>query len=85
MVGAFKGDNEPEDGYWVCVQVEQFSNIPDGMGTVVVPPQKYAVKWHYGHRSEVSKTHHKLDELIREVGHQVQPMKMGVELFSIIF
>jgi predicted transcriptional regulator YdeE len=48
MVGAFiVGDcSDKEDGYWVCVEVQEYSEIPDGMVTLTIPAQKYAVIKH---------------------------------------
>jgi predicted transcriptional regulator YdeE len=80
MVGAYKADNDPDGGYWVCVQVERFGDIPNGMGVVEISPQRYAVKWHYGHRSEVSRAYHELHELIHDAGHQRKPMVWSLEM-----
>jgi predicted transcriptional regulator YdeE len=80
MIGAFKGDSGSEDGYWACVQVEKFGDIPQGMQTIVVPPNRYAVKWHYGHRSQVSSTYGKLQELIDEAGFNHLSKSWGIEI-----
>jgi predicted transcriptional regulator YdeE len=80
MIGAFKGDSDSEDGYWACVQVKQFGDIPQGMHTIVVPPNHYAVKWHYGHRSQVSSTYRKLQELIDEAGFNHLNKSWGIEI-----
>ncbi|KGR77363.1 GyrI-like domain-containing protein [Ureibacillus manganicus] len=43
--GAFVVENgtDDEDGYWVCTEVKEYEDIPSGMVTLTVPPQKYAV------------------------------------------
>lgn len=45
QIGAFVVENETdnEDGYWICVEVNEYENIPDDMITLTVPSQRYAV------------------------------------------
>ncbi|WP_331000824.1 GyrI-like domain-containing protein [Radiobacillus kanasensis] len=44
QIGAFVVDNETdeEDGYWVCVEVKEFEDVPADMVTLVIPAQRYA-------------------------------------------
>ncbi|MEH7526288.1 GyrI-like domain-containing protein [Bacillus sp. JJ1503] len=39
--GAFVVENETadEDGYWVCVEVKEYEDIPTDMVTLTIPPQ----------------------------------------------
>ncbi|MCT2534856.1 GyrI-like domain-containing protein [Aquibacillus koreensis] len=48
--GAFVVDNQTteDDGYWVCVEVKEYEDIPSDMVTITVPPQRYAVSRHKG-------------------------------------
>ncbi|PYI54623.1 AraC family transcriptional regulator [Paenibacillus flagellatus] len=82
MVGAFKPveDGEEDDGYWLGVRVEQFGEVPAGMTTITVPPQRYALKWHYGPNTEVGKTYERLHRLIREAGLEREPDAWNVEI-----
>jgi AraC family transcriptional regulator len=41
---------------WAAVEVADFSNVPDGMQTLVLPPGLYAVFLHVGPASEGEKT-----------------------------
>ena len=43
--GAFVVENETanHDGYWVCVEVKEFEDIPSDMVTLTILPQWYAV------------------------------------------
>lgn len=52
-------------------------------GTVTgncVPSQQYAVKWHYGPRSEVGDTYLKLHMLMEEPGLRRNPLAWQLEL-----
>jgi glyoxylase I family protein len=82
MIGVYKSEcrHEAEEGYWVCVQVEHFTHIPDGMETLTIPPQSYAVKWHYGERHKVRETYHKLHGLMCESDLQRAPLAWRLEL-----
>jgi predicted transcriptional regulator YdeE len=48
--GAFIVENETadEDGYWVCVEVKEYKDIPTDMVTLTIPAQRYAVIRHKG-------------------------------------
>ena len=43
--GAFVVENETanHDGYWVCVEVKEYEDIPSDMVTLTILPQWYAV------------------------------------------
>jgi len=66
FIGAFKvGDHtEEDDGYWVCVEVNQIYDVPFGMVSLVIPPQKYAVMTHHGPNDEIRETYEKLHHWI---------------------
>jgi predicted transcriptional regulator YdeE len=68
FVGAFvAGDfSEEEDGYWVCVEVNTLRKVPEGMVSIVVPKQKYAVIRHMGPNYEIRNTYEKLHKWIEE-------------------
>ncbi|MGM1048095.1 MAG: GyrI-like domain-containing protein [Bacillota bacterium] len=70
LIGAFVvGDfSEEEDGYWVCVEVNEIRKVPEGMVSLVVPKQKYAVKRHKGSNYEIRNTYEKLHKWIEENG-----------------
>jgi predicted transcriptional regulator YdeE len=82
LVGVYKPGETvaEEDGYWVCVRVDPIADIPDGMVAMSVPSQRYAVKWHYGLRNEVSHTYQKLHHLLDEAGHRRKPNAWNVEM-----
>ncbi|WP_330163570.1 GyrI-like domain-containing protein [Paenibacillus woosongensis] len=64
LIGAFvAGDfSEEEDGYWVCVEVDEMKEVPAGMVSIVVPGQKYAVLRHTGPNTEISNSYKKLHQ-----------------------
>jgi len=68
LVGAFVvGDfSDDEDGYWVCIEVKEIRNIPEGMVSLVVPKQKYAVRRHKGPNHEIRNSYEKLHKWIEE-------------------
>ncbi|WP_373458153.1 effector binding domain-containing protein [Paenibacillus harenae] len=67
MVGDF---SEEEDGYWVCVEVNNIRQVPEGMISVVVPKQKYAVLRHKGSNYEIRDSYEKLHNWIEENKHE---------------
>ncbi|MDF2645879.1 MAG: transcription activator effector binding protein [Paenibacillus sp.] len=68
LFGAFivEDCSEEEDGYWVCVEVNEIRQVPKGMVSLVVPKQKYAVKRHKGPNYEIRDTYEKLHKWIEE-------------------
>lgn len=72
MVGAYVvGDyTDEEDGYWACVEVSDFEDIPAGMVTISIPQQRYAVKEHYGSNHLIWKTYEELHKWIAENGYE---------------
>lgn len=72
LIGAFFVEDltEEEDGYWVCVEVNDITAVPDGMVSVVVPKQKYAVQRHKGPNYEVRNTYEELHNRIKENKHE---------------
>jgi predicted transcriptional regulator YdeE len=70
MVGAYVAEDTPAEkqGYWVCLQVERLHDIPEGMSSITIPPQHYALKYHYGTRQQVGGTYRKLHQLMKEAG-----------------
>jgi predicted transcriptional regulator YdeE len=64
QIGAFivDADSETEDGYWVCVQVDKYEDIPEDMVSLTVPPQKYAMITHEGPNHDIRNSYEKLHE-----------------------
>ncbi|WP_245604612.1 GyrI-like domain-containing protein [Paucisalibacillus globulus] len=62
QIGAFVVETEKEekDGYWICVEVEQYEDIPDGMVTLTIPSQRYATWHHNGPNIEIMGAYNKL-------------------------
>jgi predicted transcriptional regulator YdeE len=72
LIGAYIADDcsAEEDGYWACVEVDEFLEIPEGMAAITVPPQKYAVIKHSGPQQEVVNTYEKLHRWVEENGFE---------------
>ncbi|GAA0134883.1 hypothetical protein YSY43_17230 [Paenibacillus sp. YSY-4.3] len=68
LIGAFvAGDfSEEEDGYWVCVEVNDIQEVPAGMVSIVVPGQKYVVLRHTGPNTEIRNSYEQLHRWIAE-------------------
>jgi len=84
LIGAFKASetSEEDDGYWVCYEVHEFEDIPEGMVRLVVPEQKYAVLNFTGHASEIFKVYSHLHKWIEENGYKRVPDKWSLEIYS---
>ena len=72
LFGAFIVEDclEEEDGYWVCVEVNEIRQIPKGMAALVIPKQKYAVERHHGPDYEIKDTYERLHKWIEENKHE---------------
>jgi len=84
LIGAFKASetSEEDDGYWVCYEVHEFEDIPEGMVRLVVPEQKYAVLNFTGHASEIFKVYSHLHKWIEENGYKRVPDKWSLEVYT---
>jgi AraC family transcriptional regulator len=83
QVGAFVVDasSEQNDGYWVCVEVDRFEDIPSDMNTLIVPPQKYAFILHEGSNSEIRSSYELLHQWTIENNHERLLKKWHIEIF----
>lgn len=81
QMGAFVVDNETsdEDGYWVCVEVKEYEDIPTDMVTLTVPPQKYAVTRHKGPNEKIMDTYNQLHKWIEEKNYLRLTNKWHIE------
>lgn len=84
QIGAFVVDNstEEEDGYWICVEVKKYENIPEGMVVLTVPPQKYAAIKHAGSNNMISNSYDSLHKWIEERGLKRLKDRWHLEIYS---
>ncbi|QHA90887.1 GyrI-like domain-containing protein [Bacillus sp. N1-1] len=70
QIGAFivETSSEDEEGYWVCVQVKKVGQIPNGMVSLTIPPQTYAVMNHNGPNTTILHTYDELHNRIEKSG-----------------
>ncbi|MFC5407633.1 GyrI-like domain-containing protein [Cohnella soli] len=70
FIGAFVVEelSEADDGYWVCVEVDMFGEIPAGMVTLTIPAQKYAMIRHSGPNTSIHDTYESLHRWEAEQG-----------------
>ncbi|KAB2328685.1 GyrI-like domain-containing protein [Cytobacillus depressus] len=66
--GAFVVEKETadDDGYWVCVEVKEYEDIPTDMVTLTIPPQKYAAMRHKGSNYKIMEAYNDLHKWIEE-------------------
>ncbi|WP_347551632.1 GyrI-like domain-containing protein [Pseudalkalibacillus hwajinpoensis] len=83
QVGAFvvEPTSREEDGYWVCVQVSEAEDLPEGIEAVTIPPQTYAVLKHKGANTEILHTYDILHKWIEESGYMRVKNDWHVERF----
>ena len=81
--GAFVVDNssDEEDGYWVCVEVSDYENIPEDMVTLTIPSQRYAVVRHKGSNEKIREAYSELHQWIQENGYKRLTDKWHLEVF----
>jgi len=84
LVGAFKVEeaSKEEDGYWLCYEVQDFEDVPEGMVRLVVPAQKYAVLHFKGHASEIFGVYPHLHKWINDNEYKRLPEKWTLEIYS---
>ena len=82
--GAFvvEGDEDDNDGYWVCVEVEEVEDIPPDMVTLTVPPQKYAVTRHRGNNKKIMDAYDELHRWINEHHYTRLKNQWHIEKFN---
>ncbi|UVI30854.1 effector binding domain-containing protein [Paenibacillus spongiae] len=84
MIGVFvPGDySQQEDGYWVCVQVDDVASVPEGMTSLIVPPQSYAVTLHKGRIDMIFRTYELLHHWIAEHGYERIQRSWHLEIYE---
>lgn len=82
--GAFIVDThaESEDGYWVAVAVDKFENIPDGMVTLRIPPQRYATATYHGSNKGIFEAYEQLHKWTFEQGFNRLRDKWHLEMYK---
>ena len=83
QIGAFVVENESdeEDGYWICVEVEEYGVIPEGMVSLTIPSQTYAVIRHCGTNFTIRDSYEELHQWIEENQHTRLTNKWHIEKF----
>ncbi|MDI2586668.1 GyrI-like domain-containing protein [Psychrobacillus sp. NEAU-3TGS] len=83
QIGAFVVDNttDEEDGYWVCVEVKEYENIPEGMVVLTVPSQKYGAIRHTGSNNMIRNSYETLHKWIEEKGLKRLKDKWHLEIY----
>jgi predicted transcriptional regulator YdeE len=81
--GAFVVENETanEDGYWVCVEVKEYEDIPTDMVTLTIPPQRYAVTRHKGSNNKILDAYNDLHKWIKDNNYVRLKNKWHIERF----
>lgn len=81
--GAFVVENgtDEEDGYWVCVEVKEYEDIPSDMVTLTVPPQRYAVSRYQGVNYKIMDVYNDLHSWIKENKYRRIKDKWHIEKF----
>lgn len=83
QIGTFVVDNttDEEDGYWVCVEVKEYENIPEGMVVLTVPSQKYGAIRHTGSNNMIRNSYETLHKWIEEKGLKRLTDKWHLEIY----
>jgi predicted transcriptional regulator YdeE len=81
--GAFIVENETadEDGYWVCVEVKEYKDIPTDMVTLTIPAQRYAVMRHKGSNNKIMDAYNDLHKWIEDNYYVRLKNKWHIERF----
>ncbi|WP_042224222.1 GyrI-like domain-containing protein [Oceanobacillus manasiensis] len=81
--GAFVVENETdeEDGYWICVEVKEYEDVPSDMVTLTVPAQKYAVSRYKGANYKIVDAYNDLHRWIEENYYKRLKEKWHIEIY----
>lgn len=81
--GAFVVETETDDkdGYWVCVAVKEYEDIPSDMVTLTVPSQRYAVTRHKGINKKIMNVYKELHKWITDNKYSRLKNKWHLEKF----
>lgn len=83
IFGLFKVEAQPsEDGYWVCLQVEEIENVVDGLEGLSIERSKYAMTRHVGTAKDLHQTYANLHGQIAEAGYRRVPDHWTIEEYS---
>ena len=83
LFGAFvvESETDEEDGYWVCVEVNEYEDLPSDMLTLTVPPQRYAVTRYKGPNYKITNAYNDLHLWIEENRYKRLKDKWHIEKF----
>jgi predicted transcriptional regulator YdeE len=82
--GAFFVDSkrEEEDGYWVCVEVEKFEDIPKDMVTITIPGQRYATANFQGSNQQIFEAYDELHQWAEDNSYKRLKNTWHIEIFQ---
>lgn len=83
QVGAFivEESSPEEDGYWICVQVDVYKDVPEDMSTLTVPPHKYATILHTGPNYHIKNSYEELHQWIAKQGLKRSNKSWNLEFY----
>lgn len=83
QIGAFVVDSitDEEDGYWICVEVKEYEDIPKDMVVLTVPSQKYGALRHRGSNNMIRDSYEILHKWIEEKGLKRLKDKWHLEIY----
>ncbi|EOQ05207.1 hypothetical protein KOY_02993 [Bacillus cereus VDM021] len=81
--GAFVVENtlDEEEGYWICVEVKEYEEIPTDMVFLSVPSQRYAILRHQGSNDKIMDDYTRLHKWIEENEYKRLKDKWHLEIF----
>lgn len=84
QIGAFvaQENTAAEDGYWVCFEVSHYEQVPQGMVTLTVPSQTYAIQKYKGKPSAIFHAYESLHNWIYNNGYKRLPNLWSLEIYS---
>lgn len=84
QIGAFIVEETcaEQDGYYVCVQVEDFHQVPTDMITLTIPSQRYAVLIHEGSNNQIKKSYEIIHIWNENHGYKTLKNKWHLEWFT---
>lgn len=73
--------SEDKNGYWIGVEVDNISSIPEGMVALEIESQAYAIHTYEGPNNQIRNTYEKVHEWIDSHGYERDMEAWHLEVF----
>lgn len=73
--------SKDKDGYWIGIEVNEFSSIPEGLVALEIEPQTYAIHTYEGPNNQIRNTYEKMHGWLHSHGFERAMEAWHLEVF----